>query len=217
MSCREEKTRESRSGRAPTRVPEKRGEDAHSTTSTKQGSISTRTRPGAREKRYTHRDQIVRGFFQASHTWVVHDPVRQVQLVGPIISHIYIPTEMPALVLTSFAYSMRAQHGLHPLVSRRIAMYDSRSGMLPDARSRACWATARKNSSNVSMNRRWAPGDAVADIRRQKLCKTWDVSNAPDARSQSEWEAPAMRILTSASAFLLRTRGGSRGGRAARR
>ena len=36
------------------------------------------------------------------------------------------------------AYSIKAQQGLHPLVSRRSSMYDSRSGIIPSERSPAC-------------------------------------------------------------------------------
>ena len=63
-------------------------------------------------------------------------------------------------------HSISAQHGLQPEVSRRRAMYDSRSGMTPVARSDACWVTAWKKKSNVSMNRCWVPADAV---RRSRL------------------------------------------------
>jgi len=35
-------------------------------------------------------------------------------------------------------HSIKAQHGLHPEVSRRRAIYDFRSGITPVARSKAC-------------------------------------------------------------------------------
>lgn len=86
---------------------------------------------------------------------MLHDKVRQIKLCQneceretPFARRLYDAGS----ALTLFAYSMRAQHGLHPLVSLRMAMYDSRSGMLPDARSFACWVTAWKKSSKVSMN-----------------------------------------------------------------
>jgi len=59
------------------------------------------------------------------------------------------------------SHSIKAQQGLHPDVSRRREIYDSRSGITPAARSRACWVTLWKKKSNVSMKRCCAPGAAV--------------------------------------------------------
>ena len=66
---------------------------------------------------------------------------------------------------------MSAQHGLQPEVSLRRAMYDSRSGMLLDARSAACSVTLWKKKSSVSINRCLVPGDAVKLIRLYKLMR----------------------------------------------
>lgn len=49
----------------------------------------------------------------------------------------------------------------------RTLIYDSRSGMMPASRSLACWFTASKNSSSVSLNRAWGPGFASCMQRVQ--------------------------------------------------